>query len=92
MKTKSNFVWTGIKKLQSPCPICKSKDLRRIYIDVMKDIWVCYGCGQAQYIKKKKSTFDNPKIQKAYEELRKIVEEENIRVMDLFLPNQKNYK
>jgi ribosomal protein L37AE/L43A len=40
------------KKLINPCNKCKSTDIRRIHIDPVKDIWICYKCGQAQYIKK----------------------------------------
>ena len=41
-----------LKELINPCPRCSATDIRRIYLDPLKEIWVCYGCGQAQYIVK----------------------------------------
>ena len=45
------YTWKHDKK-QDVCPKCKATDIRRILISETKDIWVCYKCGQAQYVKK----------------------------------------
>ena len=45
------YGWKYNKK-QDNCSKCKGTDIRRILADPIKDIWVCYDCGQAQYIKK----------------------------------------
>lgn len=37
-------------KLIKPCPRCSNSDLRLILVDPIKEIWICYDCGQSQYI------------------------------------------